>query len=121
MKKDKFYSYGEEENNEINIQEQFYKYFYYWPWFFLSLSIAIPSSLIYLRYTVPQYKVASVILVKDEKKGGIESSLSAFADMGLMSNLKSNVDNEIEIIKSRTTILKTIRSCLLYTSPSPRD
>ena len=110
MKKDKFYSYGEEENNEINIQEHFYKYFYYWPWFLLSLSIAIPSSLIYLRYTAPKYSVAAVILVKDEKKGGIESSLSAFADMGLMSNLKSNVDNEIEIIKSRTTILKTIRS-----------
>lgn len=110
MKKDKFYSYEEEENNDINIQEHFYKYFYYWPWFLLSLSIAIPSSLIYLRYTSPKYSVSAVILVKDEKKGGIESSLSAFADMGLMSNLKSNVDNEIEIIKSRTTILKTIRS-----------
>ena len=63
---------------------------------------------IYLRYTVPQYKASTTILVKDEKKGGLASELAAFADMGIGGG-KSNLDNEIEILKSRTLVESTVR------------
>jgi uncharacterized protein involved in exopolysaccharide biosynthesis len=38
---------------------------------------------IYLCTTAPQYKAATTILVKDEKKGGLSSELSVTADMGI--------------------------------------
>jgi tyrosine-protein kinase Etk/Wzc len=110
MKKHKYYSGGQEDLNEVHIKEVLFKYFYYWPWFVLSLFICLSTSYIYLQCAIPKYNVSSILLVKDENKGGIASSLSAFADMGLMSGMKNNVDNEIEIIQSRTTIRRAIKS-----------
>jgi uncharacterized protein involved in exopolysaccharide biosynthesis len=62
---------------------------------------------LYLRYTIPQYNVTTTIL-KDEKKGML-SELSAFADLGMGGGMKSNLDNEIEILKSRTLLESTVR------------
>ena len=79
-----------------------------WKWFFLGICICLSVAYIYLRYTVPQYKASTTILVKDEKKGGLASELAAFADMGIGGG-KSNLDNEIEILKSRTLVESTVR------------
>jgi uncharacterized protein involved in exopolysaccharide biosynthesis len=48
-------------------------------------------------------------MVKDERKGGLQSEMTAFADLGLMTGIKNSVDNEIEIIKSRNIVEKSIR------------
>jgi tyrosine-protein kinase Etk/Wzc len=40
--------------------------------------------------------------------------LSAFADLGIGSGLKSNVDNEIEILKSRTLVERTVKKLGLH-------
>jgi tyrosine-protein kinase Etk/Wzc len=85
------------------------KYLQHWRWFVLSIAICLTGAFLYLRYTVPQYKATTSILVKDEKKGGMLSELSAFADMGLGGAMKSNVDNEIEILKSRTLVESAVR------------
>jgi tyrosine-protein kinase Etk/Wzc len=96
-------------DNTINIREEIDKYLIFWKWFIISLLIAFVIAFVYLRYTVPQYKATATILVKDERKGTLQSELSAFSDLGLTSGLKNNVDNEIEIIKSRTIIEKAIK------------
>ena len=96
-------------DESLDIREQFDKYFKYWPWFIVSIIFCTVFSLLYLRYTVPQYQASATILVKDEKKGGLESELSAFADLGMMKGMKSNVDNEIEIIKSRSIIKSAVK------------
>jgi uncharacterized protein involved in exopolysaccharide biosynthesis len=44
------------------------------------------------------------------------SEMSAFADLGLSSGLKSNVDNEIEILKSRTLVQRVVKKLNLNTS-----
>jgi uncharacterized protein involved in exopolysaccharide biosynthesis len=61
-----------------------------------------------LRYTVPEYE-ATATTGKDEMKGKMLSEMSAFADLGLSSGLKSNVDNEIEILKSRTLVQRVVK------------
>jgi uncharacterized protein involved in exopolysaccharide biosynthesis len=42
-------------------------------------------------------------------KGKMLSEMSAFADLGLSSGLKSN-DNEIEILKSRTLVQRVVKN-----------
>ena len=98
-----------EKENVLNIREQIENYLMHWKWFAFCLIFSLFLAFVYLRYTVPQFKASSTILVKDERKGGIQSELSAFSDLGLMSNSKNNVDNEIEVIKSRTIIEKAIK------------
>ena len=84
------------------------QYASHWKWFVLGAIISLSVAYLYLRYTVPQYRASTTILMKDEKKGGMSSELAAFADMGIGGG-KSNIDNEIEILKSRTLIENTVR------------
>lgn len=96
-------------DESIDIREQFDKYFIHWRWFVVSVVVAFVCAFLYLRYTVPQYSATATIMVKDERKGGLQSEMTAFADLGLMTGIKNNVDNEIEIIKSRNIIEKAIK------------
>lgn len=99
----------EDEINEVNLREQLDKYLIHWKWFILSVFLCLVLAFLYLRYTATSYEASTSILVKDEKKGGMLSELSAFADLGMGGSLKSNVDNEIEILKSRTLVESTIK------------
>ncbi len=104
---DQFY-YSEEEENESGSFQNIFKYLVYWKWFVLSLVVCLVAVFFKLRYSTPQYKATCKILVRDEKKGNMPSELGAFADMGLLTGIKNNVDNEIEILNSITLTEKTI-------------
>ena len=105
-----FYNDGvEDEINEVNLREQLDKYVVHWKWFVLSSVLCLIFAFLYLRYTTPSYEASTSILVKDEKKGGMLSELSAFSDLGLSGGSVNNVDNEIEILKSRTLVESTVR------------
>ncbi|HEY0045891.1 MAG TPA: Wzz/FepE/Etk N-terminal domain-containing protein, partial [Flavobacterium sp.] len=98
----------ETNDDSFNIREQIDQYLVHWKWFILSVVVCIFLAGLYLRYTVPKYRATATILVKDERKGGIQSELSAFSDLGMMTGVKSNVDNEIEVIKSRSIMERAI-------------
>lgn len=96
------------EENNFSFREQIEHYSMKWKWFALGVFIMLSLAFFYLRYLVPQYKAAITISIKDEKKGGI-SELAAFSDLSMLSGNKSNVDNEIEILKSRTLIQAAVK------------
>jgi tyrosine-protein kinase Etk/Wzc len=100
---------NENHNREFQLRNFIDHYLVHWKWFLLGAFISLTVAFVYLRYSTPQFKATATILVKDEKKGGMLSELSAFADMGIESSLKNNVDNEIEILKSRTLIENTVK------------
>lgn len=102
--------------NDFDLKAFFDKYLIHWKWFALGIGACLLLAFLYLRYTIPQYKASTTILVKDEKKGGMLSELSAFADMGLGGGMKNNVDNEIEILKSRTLVESTVKKLNLNIS-----
>jgi len=116
QKQDLYNDFTDDEIKEVNFREQIDKYLVHWRWFLLSIIIGLALSFLYLRYTTPSYEATTTILVKDEKKGGILSELSAFSDLGLGGSMKSNVDNEIEILKSRTLVESTIEKLNLNIS-----
>jgi capsular exopolysaccharide synthesis family protein len=103
----------ENQNEDFNLRDTLERYLNNWQWFVLAVCLCITIAYVYLRYTTPQYQASTTILVKDEKKGGMLSELSAFSDLGLGSGLKSNVDNEIEILKSRTLVERTVKKLAL--------
>ncbi|MDR6846153.1 polysaccharide biosynthesis tyrosine autokinase [Flavobacterium granuli] len=107
---------NENQNREFQLRNFIDHYLVHWRWFLVGTLISFIIAFIYLRYTTPQFKATAVILVKDEKKGGMLSELSAFSDMGIESGLKNNLDNEIEILKSRTLIENTVKKLTLNIS-----
>ena len=90
-----------------------------WHWFILSLIVALIVAILYLRYTTPVYMVKSEIIIKDQQKGG---GSAGFGDAELLTDLglnvgKSNVENELRIIKSRNTMQKVVEKLQLTTKP----
>ncbi|TDP02425.1 GumC family protein [Flavobacterium sp. 245] len=117
MHKQDFYNdIIDDETEDFNLREQLDKYLIHWRWFLLSIFLGLVLSFLYLRYTVPSFEATTTILVKDEKKGGMLSELSAFADLGIGGSMINNVDNEIEILKSRTLVESTIKKLNLNVS-----
>ena len=106
----------EYQEDDIQLRAILEKYLMHWKWFVLAVILCLFSAKIYMRYTTPMYQASTTILVKDEKKGGMLSELSAFADMGLAGGMKNNVDNEVEILKSRTLIESTVKKLELNVS-----
>lgn len=95
--------------SEINIKKIVFHYLTKWYWFVLSVIILLVLSHLYLRYVVPQYSASATILVKDDKKGGMVSELAGLSEVDMLGKVKSSVDNEMEIIKSRTLIMSSVR------------
>jgi tyrosine-protein kinase Etk/Wzc len=106
----------ENQEEEIHLRDILDKYLIHWQWFVFAVLVCLISAKVYLRYTTPQYQASTTILVKDDKKGGMLSELSAFSDMGLGGGMKSNLDNEVEVLKSRTLVESTIKKLELNIS-----
>jgi tyrosine-protein kinase Etk/Wzc len=108
--------FDDEYENDFDLKALLTKYLIHWQWFVLAISICLFAAFMYLRYTIPQYSITTTILVKDDKKGGMLSELSAFADLGMGGGMNSNLDNEIEILKSRTLVEITVKKLNLNSS-----
>lgn len=109
------YSVEDYSETESNLKDIISHYIMHWKWFILSIVLCLLAGFLYLKYTVPQYEVNASILIKDDKKGGALSELSAFEDLGMLKG-NSNIDNEIEILKSRTLMEGVIRELRLNIS-----
>jgi tyrosine-protein kinase Etk/Wzc len=100
-----------EEVEDNMIQQLVSKYLPYWPSFLLALVVGSGIAFTYLRYTIPIYEANATIIIKDEKKGNEDSKLTESLD--LMSS-KKIVENEIEIIQSRTLMINVAKALFLY-------
>ena len=103
-----------------------------WKWFVVSGLIALVIGFIYNRYTVPKYAVQAKIQILDSNQGS--SQLSVFEDLGILGEGGVQIEDEIEIIKSRSnlialvkklglniniTALGNIKNSAIYRNPGP--
>jgi len=109
------YETEEEEKDEqaIDLLGLFFKYLSYWKLFLASLVICMVLGVVYLKLTTPVYEVNSTVLLKDDKKGGGMDELGALKDLGLL-DVKNNVDNELEILKTSNLTEQVIRELGIY-------
>ncbi len=86
-----------------------------WKWFVLSLIICLGAAHIYLRYATPIYQAAAKLLIKEEQNGRRGNSIQSSANLGIISN-SNGIDNEMEILKSRTLAQQAVYDLKLYTT-----
>lgn len=96
----------EEEDQSINVKELIAKYTFHWPVFVLGILLCLISAYFYLRYAEEVYSVNSTLLIKDDKKGATSGG-DILNDLDLFGSSKV-VDNEIEILKSKTLMRKVV-------------
>ena len=108
---------------EMNIQELLFRYLIHWPWFVVSVMFCLICAFAYLNIATPIYNVSATVLIKDDKKGGGATMASELEKMGLggMMNTKSNVDNEVEVLQSKSLALEVVEQLNLYVSYRNED
>ena len=79
-----------------------------WKWFVLSGIIALVLGYLKIRYSTPQYAVQAKIQILDEKSTA--SELNPFKDLQVFTGIKnSSVQDEIEVLSSRSNILSVVK------------
>ncbi|MBF8964675.1 polysaccharide biosynthesis tyrosine autokinase [Pontibacter sp. FD36] len=104
-------------NNNPNAEDNFfvslaYKYLPYWPLFIILLVLSITGGWVYQNFlAIPSYEVTASMIIKDENKGVSESRITESMD-----NFTTNkvVENEINIIHSRSLLSKVVNDLHLY-------
>jgi len=97
---------------KIDLSAIFRKYFSYWKLFLFSILLSLTLAIVYIYFTLPQYKVTTSILFKDDQKGGT-TEMNVFREMGVVTR-RSNVDNEIEILKKSLIVESVVRKLNIY-------
>lgn len=87
-----------------------HKYQPYWPLFVIASIISFSIAYVYLKYATPLYKISSSLLIKEDARA-VESSIIEMMDP-LGSGKK--IENEIEILKSRTIAKAVVRNLNMY-------
>jgi capsular exopolysaccharide synthesis family protein len=99
-------------NDKINILDIITKYLRNWKWFVLSIFLSTIFAFYTLNFTRPEYRTESTIKIKDEN-GGDNSTLSVFKDLGMMGGSNDNIEDEIEILRSKGLIAEVVKSLKL--------
>ena len=114
---------GAQSEEQINIQEILFRYLIHWPWFVVSVIVCVAVAWGYLHLTTPVYNVSATVLIKDEKKGGGANMSSELEKMGMNGfvSSSSNIENEIEVLSSRTLAREVVSSLGLFVTYMDED
>jgi tyrosine-protein kinase Etk/Wzc len=97
--------------NKSLLSEILFKYMPYWPLFIVVGLLSIFGAWFYLKKTAPEYEIAASIMLKDEKKGSSDGEM-----INSLDQLAGNkiVENELEVLKSRSLMANVVKSLDLY-------
>ncbi|MEO7522984.1 MAG: GNVR domain-containing protein, partial [Ferruginibacter sp.] len=87
------------------------KYVTYWPAFVIFVVVAVTGAYVFLRYATPLYEANATLIIKDDKKGYEDSQLMQSLQM---VSTKKIIENEIEVLQSRSLMENVVKSLHLY-------
>lgn len=102
---------------ETNFKDKVLRYFRYWYLFAGTLVLCLTAAFFYLRYATREYKVTSTLLIKDDRtKSGQPVQEMDYNVMDLFVKKQNNIENEIEVLKSRSLLQKALQELNLETT-----
>lgn len=123
MKETDFNEAQESKEENIDVKELLFKYLIHWPWFVGAVVVCLIAAWVYLCTSTPVYNISATVLIKDDKKGGSAGMLSGLESLGLdgMVSSSQNIDNEIEVLRSKTIVKEVVEDLGLYISYTDED
>ena len=108
---------------QIDFRTLLFKYIIHWPWFVGAVLLCLVGAWFYLHWATPIYNISATVLIKDEKKGGGSGVSSELEDMGLSGLMTSskNIDNELEVLRSKTLVKEVVNQLGLYITYADED
>lgn len=97
-------------NINDSLREQLEKYTKNWKWFLASLLFFMLLGGLYLRYATDIYSIkATIKIANNTNENNPLNEVNQVNDYGLFSRQTNSVDDEIEVLKSRTLINNVVR------------
>lgn len=123
MKETDFNEAQESKEENIDVKELLFKYLIHWPWFVGTVVACLIAAWVYLYMSTPVYNISATVLIKDDKKGGSAGMLSGLESLGLdgMISSSQNIDNEMEVLRSKTIVKEVVEDLGLYISYKDED
>lgn len=103
-------------NNNSSLREQLDKYLVKWKWFLTSFLICFAITFLYLRYTTDTYKVAATIKIADSNDENMRREQNRMYDYGIFQKDYNSVQDEIQVLNSRTIINNVVSKLKLNIS-----
>lgn len=114
-REDEFY-FGESKSDNRELLRFIGRLISNWYWFVLCGFLGFATAYVYLRYTIPTYKIYAKLLVSDDKKGGGMLGSSALGDLSSLMGTKNSVDNEVEILRTADLMREMVLAEKAYIS-----
>ncbi len=115
-----FVAFEERSDREsTSLAELFNTVLFHRKWFILSVLVCGLIGFLYIRSTPKTFRRTATVLVKDDRKGGIMSESAAFQD--LFYSMRSSVDNEVGVFKSKRLMYDVAKQLRLDVSYKIRD
>jgi capsular exopolysaccharide family len=102
---------GETGIKKVDFYQLWLRYVVYWPYFLILMLLSIGAAWLYLRLATPFYEATARILIKDETKGAEDAKGIEFLNM---ANTAKLIENESEVLSSKTLILGVVKDLHLY-------
>jgi len=72
------------------------------------------AAFLYIKFSTPQYKISSTLLIKESNGAEAKGKESAFSDLDMFHSF-STVQNEIEVLRSKDLLIKVFEDLSLET------
>lgn len=95
----------------MELNQLWLRYVVYWPYFLILLLLSLAGAWLYLELSTPLFEASARILIKDETKGAEDSKGIEFMTM---VNAAKLIENESEVISSKTLLSTVVKELDLY-------
>ena len=97
----------QQKKSGLTPREIFLKYLRYVPWLVISFALMMLLAYVRLRYSIPIFNVNAKLIVKSQGNNG--GNNEKFDDIFMMQSGRNNMNDEMEIIKSRNMAKRVIK------------
>lgn len=104
-----------EKTEPKDLKKILFNYLRFWPLFLIGTFLGLLTAHLYLRYTTPQFRISTTIMIKDDGGSTGLSEDAAFNDLTLLQSYK-NIENEILLLQSKILMQQVVSELNLQTS-----
>ena len=83
-----------------------------WKWFFIAVIISLLLGFLHIRYSIPQYAINAKIQILEDQNS--TSELDVFRDLDIFGTAGNNVQDEIELLSSRSNLIEIVKQLGLH-------
>jgi tyrosine-protein kinase Etk/Wzc len=99
--------FTEDKESNFDLKAEIYKYLAYWKWLVIGIIIGGLLGFLYNRYSIPEYRTESSMLILDDKENNLSSALPSGSG-SILKFSENSLDNQIVTLKSKRLVEKVI-------------